>query len=229
MPGVFVTGTDTGVGKTRVAAALIAAMARDGQRVLGMKPVAAGLSPGVADNEDVLALAQASNVAAPRQARCPYMFAAAVAPHVAAARDGITIELKRLIEAYRALAGRADWVVVEGAGGALAPLGERSDLLDFAQALALPVVLVVGLRLGCLNHARLTAEAVVARRLRFAGWIANAIDPDMVEREANVRYLLDHLPGPMLASFAWQPAGATECPDPGDSLWRSLRNAMGVM
>ncbi len=183
MTGVFITGTDTGVGKTTFACALLRQHAASGSSAVGMKPVAAG---GGSDNADIRALAAAGNVDAPLSARCPYAFDEAVAPHLAARAAGTTIDLRRIRESYGALSARADHVVVEGAGGALVPLGDRSDMLDIALALDLPVLLVVGVRLGCLNHALLTSLAIRARGLDLAGWIANSIDPHMERAAENV-------------------------------------------
>lgn len=197
MRGYFVTGTDTGVGKTRVAVALIQALRARGLRVAGMKPVAAGAEPG-ALNEDVAALRAASNVDAPLEDVNPYAFDAAIAPHLAAAAAGVRIDVERIGAAYARLAARADVVVVEGAGGWSVPLDAETDMADLAMRLGLPVVLVVGLRLGCLNHALLTAEAVLARSVPWAGWVANRIDPTMLMQAENIAALAMRLPGPLL-------------------------------
>ena len=175
--GLFVTGTDTGIGKTVAAVALLRAFAASGRRAVGMKPIAAGIEAGTGVNADVAALDAAGNVAAPLADRNPYAFAPAIAPHVAAAQAGVTIDLAAIEAAYRRLAARADAVVVEGAGGPLVPLGPRGDMLDIAKRLALPVVLVVGVRLGCLHHALAAELAIRSRGLELAGWIANRIDP----------------------------------------------------
>ena len=187
--GVFVTGTDTGVGKTRVAAALVAALAASGLRAVGMKPVAAGIDAGAEVNEDVAALALAGNVEAPLALRNPYAFSAAIAPHLAARDEDVRIDLDVIARAFAALAGRADAVVVEGAGGALVPLAAGRDMLDVAAVLRLPVLLVVGMRLGCLNHALLSALAIRARGLVLAGWVANELPPGMPRCADNVATL----------------------------------------
>ncbi len=201
---VFVTGTDTAVGKTVVSCALLRSQVARGHRAVGMKPVASGIAPRAECNADVLALADAGNVDAPLSLRNPYAFTAAIAPHLAAEAAGVAIELDRIRRSFDELSLRADRVVVEGAGGALAPLGPRHDMLDIAQALGIPVLLVVGMRLGCLNHALLSALAIRARGLRFLGWIANGIDPGFEALGANVAALERRLPAPRLASLAWQ-------------------------
>ncbi len=218
--GIFITGTDTGVGKTRIATALLRAFASRGLRVVGMKPVAAGCerADGVLVNEDVMALTAASTVAAPVDLINPYRFEPAIAPHLAAKQAGETISLQRIRDAYVALAARADRVVVEGAGGFLVPLNEREDFADLARLLELPVLLVVGLRLGCLNHALLTAEAVQRRGLKFAGWVANRLDATTPAVEQNVQTLCKRLDAPLLGivPFAVRP---TEAEPP----WLNLR------
>lgn len=212
MAGIFVTGTDTGVGKTLVSAALLHAMTSLGLRALGMKPVAAGAErvEGAWVNEDVLALTQAANVVAPAEWINPYLFRDPVAPHIAAERKGVRIEIPRIVEAYRQLAGLADWVVVEGAGGFRVPLDGRRDSADLAMALDLPVLMVVGLRLGCINHALLTAEAIAARGLRLAGWVANRVDPAMAAFDENLASLEARLPAPCLAAIPWLEDGRPE-------------------
>jgi dethiobiotin synthetase len=198
--GIFVTGTDTGVGKTRVATALLRAFARRGLRAVGMKPVAAGCEriDGALVSEDVAALAAASNVNLPVDLINPYRFQPAIAPHLAAQLAGERISLEQIRDAYVALAAGADRVVVEGAGGFLVPLNEREDFGDLARILELPVLLVVGMRLGCLNHALLTAEAVQRRGLQFAGWVANRLDATTPAVEQNVQTLCERLDAPLL-------------------------------
>lgn len=211
--GYFVTGTDTGVGKTRVAVALIHALRARGLRVAGMKPVAAGAAPG-ALNEDVVALRTASNVEAPLEDVNPYAFDAPIAPHIAAAAAGVRIDIERIAAACARLAARADAVVVEGAGGWRVPLDAETDMADLAVRLGLPVVLVVGLRLGCLNHARLTAEAVRARGLPWAGWIGNRLEAAMPHEVENVAALRARLPGPCLGIQPFMPdLRAADAPD----------------
>lgn len=195
--GLFVTGTDTGVGKTRVAVALIHALRARGLGVAVMKPVSAGSAPGEL-NEDVVALMQAANVDADVHDVNPYAFAEAIAPHIAAESLGVRIELDVIAEAYARLAAIADIVVVEGAGGWRVPLNEHEDMADLALRLGLPVALVVGLRLGCLNHALLTAESITLRRVPWAGWVGNHIEPAMPQAAENLAALRTRLPGPCL-------------------------------
>lgn len=190
--GLFVTGTDTGVGKTLVAAALLRALAGAGLRAVGMKPVAAGFD-GSGANPDVRALEAAGNVDAPLRERNPYAFAEPVAPHLAAEMAGVAIDLPVIAAAAARLAERADVLIVEGAGGALVPLDAQHDMLDIAAALDLPVLLVVGMRLGCLNHALLSALAVAGRGLVLRGWIANVLPPEMPLAMRNVRSLSERL------------------------------------
>lgn len=192
MRGLFVTGTDTGVGKTVVAVTLLQSLAAAGIRCVGMKPVAAGFdADGV--NADVRALGDAGNVRASLRDRNPYAFGDAVAPHLAAEASSATIDLSIIEAAAGRLAAKADVLIVEGAGGALVPLDARHDMLDIAAMLGLPVVLVVGLRLGCLNHALLSALAIRRRGLELRGWIANRMPPPMHFAEANVRALAERL------------------------------------
>lgn len=200
---VFVTGTDTDVGKTRVAAALLHAYTKRGLRAVGMKPVAAGCDEQ-GRNEDVNALRAASSFNVSREAMCPYLFKAAVAPHIAAAEVGVEIDLAIIEAHYQALRVQADVVVVEGAGGFIIPLNAAQTSADLAQRLALPVVLVIGLRLGCLNHALLSQEAILARGLQFAGWVANRVDPQMRQADANITTLRERLDAPLLGDFPCQ-------------------------
>jgi dethiobiotin synthetase len=199
-PGLFVTGTDTGVGKTLASCALLHRMRARGLRALGMKPVAAGVeaSPEGPVNPDVAALRRASSWPAPLEQVNPYLFEPPVAPHLAAASAGVRIEMAPIRKAFEALRASADAIVVEGVGGFLVPLNDREDAGDLAVALALPVVLVVGMRLGCLNHALLTQQAIVARSLRLAGWIANSIDPRMQRFEDNLQALRQRIAAPLL-------------------------------
>ena len=168
----FITGTDTGVGKTLISCALLHGFAAQGKRVVGMKPVAAGCADD-SQHEDVRQLRAASNVLASGGQINPYCFAQAVAPHLAARFVGIRINFARIVESFSELNAQADVVIVEGVGGFRVPLNDEQDSADLAVQLGLPVILVVGMRLGCLNHALLTAETIAARGLTLAGWVAN--------------------------------------------------------
>jgi dethiobiotin synthetase len=210
--GFFVTGTDTGVGKTLVACSLLRAFASRGLRAVGMKPVASGAVPRATGlvHDDVERLVAAGNVAAPREQINPYCFAAAIAPHLAASAAGMRIDLEHIGRCFDALAAAADVVIVEGVGGFRVPLGPGADTAQLAARLALPVVLVVGMRLGCLNHALLTADAVAGRGLALAGWVANHIDPGMAAADENVRALEALIAAPLLARIAFSAAPEPE-------------------
>ncbi len=200
MRGVFVTGTDTGVGKTLVACALLRRLAAEGVSAIGMKPVAAGCAETAAGrvNEDVEALLAAAGVRAERALVNPYALREAIAPHIAAAHESVRIDLERILESFDRLRRIADAVVVEGVGGFRVPLNESQDTGDLARMLGLPVVLVVGMRLGCLNHAMLTQETVLSRGLRLAGWVANRIDPRMERCAENIAFLRRAIAAPLL-------------------------------
>jgi dethiobiotin synthetase len=192
MANVFVTGTDTEVGKTHISAALLHWAAQQGWRSAGFKPVAAGLDAD-GRNEDVQRLRAASSLPLTEAEVGPLQLQAACAPHIAAALEGRRIDMDDLVRQARALAARADVLVVEGVGGFCVPLGPQGDTADLAVALGYPVILVVGLRLGCISHALLTAEAIGARGLRLAGWVANTVDPQMPHLQANLDTLRDEL------------------------------------
>jgi dethiobiotin synthetase len=210
---LFVTGTDTGVGKTRIACALCAAYAARGQRVAAMKPVASGCTqtPAGLRNEDAAALRAAMTVPAAYGEVNPYAFEPAIAPHIAAMEAGCSIDFELLDGCYARLCGRSDVTIVEGAGGWLAPLDATRTFADLALRWKLDVILVVGLRLGCLNHALLTAQAVEARGLKLAGWVGNSLDPHFERREANVDALRSRLAANCLGIFPYSPeSGAPE-------------------
>ncbi len=196
----FVTGTDTEIGKTLVSAAILHSLASRGVRACGMKPVAAGavMRDGELHNDDADMLTAAGNVNLPRNITTPYMLRDACAPHIAAAREGIAIEAVPIIAAYAELAAACDAVVVEGVGGFRVPFSDDFDSAQMAEQLNLPVILVVGLRLGCLSHALLTIEAIVRRDLVLAGWVVNEIDPEMQFADENIAALAARIPAPML-------------------------------
>ncbi len=206
--GIFVTGTDTGVGKTFVAVALLRALLAHGVRAAGMKPVAAGQLPDAPCNADVAALAQADGLPLALRDRNPYAFLPAMAPHLAASEAGQRIDLEVIAAAWQRLRAQTDVVVVEGAGGVLVPLNERHDMLDIAVRLELPVLLVVGLRLGCINQTLLSMQAVRARGLRLAGWVGNAIEPSMLRIDANIASIAERVGMPPAAILGMHPTGA---------------------
>jgi dethiobiotin synthetase len=192
---LFVTGTDTEIGKTFVSAALLRGFARAGLRAAGMKPVAAGafLRDGVWHNEDADQLDAAASVLLPAPIRTPYLLKEPAAPHIAAALENVTLDVAHIVACHQEARTRADVVVVEGVGGFRVPLSAAHDTADLAVALGLPVVLVVGMRLGCISHALLTAESIAARGLPIAGWVANRIDPAMTFADENIDALRERL------------------------------------
>ena len=202
MSAWFITGTDTDVGKTLVASALLSVFAGKGCSCIGMKPVSAGVD-AAGRNTDVESLLAASTVKASRELVNPYLFRSAIAPHLAAMEEGREMRFAPIHAAFGQLRQIADVVVVEGVGGFRVPLGREGDSADLAQTLNLPVILVVGLRLGCLNHALLTREVILARGLRLAGWVANHIDPNMARPEENVATLRDLMEAPLLGEIPW--------------------------
>ncbi len=201
--GCFVTGTDTEIGKTLASAALLTALAHAGYRTAGLKPVAAGTLAGAPGrtNEDIEQLRAAATVGLPLTTICPWLLDSPMSPHLAARREGVTIALPPILDALAQARAQADAVVVEGVGGFRVPLSDTLDTADLAVALGLPVVLVVGLRLGCLNHAALTAEAIAARGLRLAGWIGNVVDPAMSGLDDNVATLRRWIDAPHLGTI----------------------------
>lgn len=187
----FITGTDTGIGKTYVACKLIQKYVAQGYKAVGMKPVAAGceLINGEWINDDVVKLEAASNVKAPRKLTNPYSFKEPIAPHIAAELADEAIDITVIKQAFDALSELADIVIVEGAGGFLVPLNDTETMADLAGILNIPIILVVGIRLGCINHALLTAQVIQARNVSLAGWIANPIEPKMQQYNKNVEVI----------------------------------------
>jgi dethiobiotin synthetase len=226
--GLFITGTDTGSGKTVAACVLLHALGARGLRVAALKPVASGATP-TADglrNDDALRLMAAATVALPYERVNRYCYAPPIAPHLAAAEAGAPIVLDAIAGDYAVAAAQADWVIVEGAGGWFTPLGDSDTMADLAPRLGLGVILVVGLRLGCLNHALLSATAIAAQGQRFTGWIASHIQPDFERAEGNLATLAARLPAPCLgilphlvspdpARLAAALDLTTFCPEPG--------------
>ena len=198
--GIFITGTDTGVGKSLVACALVEKFKASGIKVAGMKPVASGAALTTAGlrNDDALALQAAANINVEYSLINPYCFAPPIAPHLAARAAGVTINLDHLKNKYHQLAAQTDVVIVEGAGGWLVPL-DPGHLSDFPESLRMTVVLVVGMRLGCLNHALLTAQSIrQGGKCTLVGWVGNVIDPAFSHLEANLDLLGHRLGAPCL-------------------------------
>ena len=222
----FITGTDTEIGKTYVACALLHAFRHQGLTAIGMKPVAAG-TDAAGHNEDVEALIAASSITAPRELVNPYCFADPIAPHIAAREAGVTMRAEPVQAALQALGEIAEVVVVEGVGGLVVPLGENFDAADLAEALSAPLILVVGMRLGCLNHALLTAAAIDARGLKLAGWIANRIDPDMAEAQASIDAIAARIAAPLLGEIG-RDADATQFALVAERLLREPAAPAGV-
>lgn len=204
----FLTGTDTEIGKTFITCALLRRAAQDGLKAAGLKPIAAGTDAS-GQNEDVEQILAASNLALPRAVVNPYCFAAAIAPHIAAAEEGRSIDFAVIKTACQQAMAAADFLIVEGAGGFRIPLTVDRDSADLAVDLGLPVILVVGMRLGCISHALLTAEAIVGRGLELAGWVANRIDPAMARFDENLATLQGLLPAPLLGVVPYAPPGGS--------------------
>jgi dethiobiotin synthetase len=209
--GIFITGTDTGVGKTWASVALMRALREAGLTVLGMKPVASGAiwRDGRLVNEDALALQAAGSVVIPYEQVNPYVYPPAVSPHLAYERAEEAPDLECIVRNYGALAEQADCVIVEGVGGWLAPINDRQSVADMAIALDIPVVVVVGLRLGCLNHARMTHACISAGSARFGGWIANHLDAEMQYVRQNLATLARDMGAGFLGEIANEVNGQT--------------------
>lgn len=202
-PGWFITGTDTGIGKTLVTTTLIQILSEHGQRAVGMKPVASGCrktSRGLR-NDDAELLIASSAVKVKYEDVNPYAFAPPVSPHLAARATGTRIELQIILDHFEKLREKADCVLVEGVGGWCVPLGRVITTEHMAKALGLPVILVVGLRLGCLNHALLTVQAIRDAGLELAGWVANHIDPEMECVEENIDTLRNCINAPIFGTI----------------------------
>jgi len=206
----FITGTDTGIGKTWVAAALIRQLVAKGYRVAGMKPVASGCETTMDGlrNDDALSLMAASNVKLPYEVVNPFAFEPAIAPHIAAKEAGQRIDINRISELAQTI--EADYLVIEGVGGWCVPLGDDYLLAEMAKATADEVIIVVGMRLGCINHALLTAAQVKRDGVSLKGWIANHIEPDMQVQSENIATLQALMPCPFLGILPWSNAGLRE-------------------
>jgi dethiobiotin synthetase len=199
--GFFVTGTDTEVGKTLVSGALILKLREQGINTIGFKPVVAGTyqdTNGTTLNEDLETLRIASNLSIDQLSLCPYVLNQPAAPHLVAREQGLRLEMSLINQAFRNIQNQADCVVVEGAGGLLIPLNDKEDLGDFTIEINLPIILVVGMKLGCINHALLTCEAIKARNLNIAGWVANTLNTEMPLLQENLQTLKARITAPFL-------------------------------
>lgn len=196
----FITGTDTEIGKTFVSSALLSALAQNGVSTIGMKPIASGaeMRDGVWDNDDVDSLMAASSVKCEQNLVCPYLMQTPAAPHIVAEKENVHISLAHIHTCFQQLQTQSDAVIVEGVGGFCVPLADNISTVDMAKKLNLPVILVVGLRLGCINHALLTAQAIAASGLQLAAWVANTVDDSMLYQAENLQALKLRLPAPCL-------------------------------
>ena len=202
--GYFITGTDTDAGKTCATIALMRYFKRQGKTVLGMKPVASGctLHAGELKNADTLLIQGNASIAVDYQLINPYAYELPVSPHIAGVHN--PVELATIVERFNSLKALADVIIVEGAGGWYAPLNAQDDISDLAKALALPVILVVGLRLGCINHAKLSYQAIQLSGIACVGWIAVCVDPDLLNRDENIQAITAALPVPLLGILPYQ-------------------------
>ena len=205
--GYFVTGTDTEVGKTLVSGALILKLRELGRNAIGFKPVVAGTYQGQNGeyiNEDIETLLVASNLAQ-TESICPFVLDKPAAPHIVAKANGIELNVNKLLESFTGIQNENDFVVVEGAGGFIVPLNDHESLADFAQKIDLPIIVVVGMKLGCLNHALLTIEAIKTRKMKIAGWVANALAQEMSLLNENIQSLQDRIDAPFLGMIPTLP------------------------
>ena len=210
--GYFITGTDTDCGKTEITLGLMQLLQSRGQSVIAMKPVASGaqMTADGLRNGDALRLQAQGSVAADYRLINPYAFSRPIAPHIAARQADREIRLETIRKCYRGLAGRVDWILVEGVGGWSVPLGRQLVVSDLALSLGLPVILVVGMKLGCLNHALLTVESILASGCELAGWVANSVDPGMLEQAWNIKSLQSRIQAPMLGQVPHLPLPSTQ-------------------
>ncbi len=198
--GVFITGTDTGVGKTQTTLAIMICLKKQGLRVAGMKPIASGCAQTDSGlrNADALAIQQHGSIALPYSDINPFAYEPPIAPHLAAEEAGRAISMTAIADAYRRIQRQVDWCLVEGVGGWLVPISARHTTADLVQYLLLPVVLVVGIRLGCLNHTLLSVQSIQRCGLRLLGWVANQVDPDAARPERNIATLRQWIAAPLI-------------------------------
>lgn len=208
MTGLFITGTDTGIGKTHVACAIVTALNLRGLRTTVMKPVASGCQVGEdgrPQNEDAMALMSVASIHQSYDDVNPYAFEPAIAPHLAAEQAGVNVELEVIRQHYSRNLLHSDICIVEGVGGWMVPLNEDETVAHMAAVLQIPIVLVVGIRLGCINHALLTIEQIERDGLPLLGWVANLIDPDMEMQEENIKALEQRIPYPLMGVLPYSP------------------------
>jgi dethiobiotin synthetase len=203
--GIFITGTDTGIGKTRFTLALMKALKNQGHKVLGMKPLASGATfkRGKLINEDAELIMQHGSKPMDYELINPAVFELAVAPHIAASKKNEKIDLNQIIDCYSQLASNSEVVIVEGAGGWRVPLSDELSLVDLVRSLELPIIMVVGFKLGCINHALLTAEAIRADGLILKGWVSNRLDKDYLLAEETIETLNRDLACPHIADLPY--------------------------
>lgn len=207
--GIFVTGTDTGIGKTFAAVAIMQALRHRGLSVAGMKPVASGCEPGIDGdliNDDALQLQSVASHMYPYEQVNPYAFLEPIAPHIAAQKCNKEVSLDKICVAYETLSSSSQWVIVEGAGGWRVPINQNQTTSDLVRSLHLDVIMVVGLRLGCINHALLTAEAIRNDGIRLSGWVINCLSDDYLDEEETVKTLTGKINSPCLGRIPWQSA-----------------------
>jgi len=203
--GFFIAGTDTGIGKTFVSCALLQALADKGERIGAMKPIAAGCekTPDGWQNDDALQLMQHTNIELSYQLVNPVALPPPIAPHIAIEEAGESVTIAQLTKHFEQIKDRADYFIVEGAGGWLVPLNESESMADIPKAFGLDVILVVGIRLGCINHALLTVDAIQQSGNQLAGWVANIIDPKMLMTNENILTLKDRIRAPLLGTLPY--------------------------
>ena len=204
--GIFITGTDTEVGKTVISCAVLRCLNDHGLKTAAMKPIASGAKNinGVFVNDDALALQGSASVQNTYELINPYIFEPAIAPHIAAEQAGVEIEFEKIKRCYEQISDNADFTVVEGVGGWLVPLNKQATVADLALHLELPVILVVGMRLGCLNHALLSVDSIRNKGARLIGWIANHVEPDFPFAEDNIKTLTEMIDEPLLGTSLYQ-------------------------